>query len=141
MSKEFEKLRERKGGVYKFEASTTPNQMEGKSGERLGAYYGTSLTPAIVEEIKAWASVLVALKDGLPKPYDNSIIIEKIRRLEDKTGEDLSQLKQCCPPSSDIREAKELKPFIFGILDRIVDISGIQKYVDKYEQGNTNVRR
>lgn len=132
MSRDFEKIDER-SAKYVFDPKNEgENPMDGRSGERLQQYYGTTLTPAVVEEIKAWSMVLDALKDGIPKPFDNSIIIEKIIKLERRTGEDLSQLKQCCPPSSDVREAKELKPFIFGILDRIVDVSGIGSYVDRY---------
>jgi hypothetical protein len=101
--------------------------------ETLKAYYGPTLTPAVVEEIKAWAEVLNAIKDGIPKPYDTSVIVSKIQKLERDTGKDFSELKNCCPPSADFREAKEVKPYIFAILDRIVDVSGIEGYVKKYK--------
>lgn len=134
MSRDFNKLEDNQGGRYTYEPkNTTEKPMEGRSGERLVGYYGTTLTPAVVEEIKAWAGVLGAIKDGIPKPFDNSIIIDKIIKIEKRTGEDLTHLKQCCPPSAHVREAKELKPFIFGILDRIVDVSGIENYVKRYE--------
>jgi hypothetical protein len=61
--------------------------------ETLKAYYGPTLTPAVVEEIKAWAEVLNAIKDGIPKPYDTSVIVSKIQKLERDTGKDFSELK------------------------------------------------
>ena len=131
MNKDFEKIGG--GNTYSYEAKQTAEQpMKGRSGEGMLPYYGMTLAPAVVEEMKAWAAILDAIINGIPKPFDNSIIIDKIIKVERRTGEDLSHLKQCCPPSSDVREAKELKPFIFGILDRIVDVSGIENYVRKY---------
>lgn len=135
MSKDFEQIERRQGNTFSYDPTSKnqPSPMDGRSGENLLPYYGMALTPQILEEIKTWSALLMALKDGIPKPFDNSIIIDKIIKLEQRTKEDLSYLKQCCPPSADIREAKELKPIIFGILDRIVDISGIKNYVSRYE--------
>lgn len=127
----FENLGGRTFG-YDPEKNKKPNPMAGKSGERLTPYYGVTLPPPIINEIAVWASVLNSIKDGIPKPYDASVIVNKIRRLEKDTGEDLTDLKNCCPPSSNFREAKEVKPFIFAILDRIVEIGGLEKYVEKH---------
>ena len=133
MSKDFE---QRDGGyMYDPQKDNVKDPKEGRSGELISPYYGVTLPPAINEEIRTWATVLDAIKDGIPKPYDSTVIVNKITKLERKENIDLSALKACCPPSADIREAKELKPFIFAILDRIVDISGIQQYVEKYTNG------
>lgn len=132
MSKDFEKVEGSSSYHYDPTKRNVESKTKGRSGEHLKGYYGATLTPAVVEEIKAWAHVLDALKDGLPKPYDTSIIISKISKIERNTGEDFSELKNCCPPSADFREAKEIKHFFFGILDRIVDVSGIEDYVKKY---------
>lgn len=95
-------------------------------------YYGPILGKTVIDEITAWTELITALKDGLPKPYDNSIIVDKIIRIEDRYSVDLTDLKNCCPPSAEVREAKEFKPLIFGILDRIIEIGEIKKYVDRY---------
>jgi hypothetical protein len=111
------------------------NPMDGKTG-KLTNYYGPALGPEILNEISVWSQVLNSIKDGVPKPYDSTAVINKISKYERKNRIDLSELKKCCPPSSDFREAKEIKPFIFGILDRIVEISGIDNYVSKYKYSN-----
>lgn len=124
----------RESSSYSFDTSRTEDPFKGRKGENLDMYMGPVLAPPVIEELKVWADILSAIKDGLPKPYDNTIIIKKIIRLEKETGEDLSELKNCCPPMAEIREAKEIKPLMFGIMDRIIDISGIKNYVERYER-------
>jgi len=135
---DFEEIekRESKRFVYDPTKSNTNREddpMHGKTGDTLTPYYGPTLGAPVIEEIKAWTGVLMALKDGIPKPFDNTVIIDKIIKLEKRTGEDLSILKKCCPPTADIREAKELKPFFFAIMNRIIEIGGLNNYVNRYE--------
>lgn len=117
----------------KYEYSPKREEFDRQELVELNTYYGTVIAPNVLQEMRVWAEIIGVLKDGIPKPYDNSVIVSKITRLEKQTNQDLSDLKTCCPPSAEVREAKELKPYIFAILDRIVDISGMQQYVEKYK--------
>lgn len=96
------------------------------------SYYGPTLGKPVLDEITVLMSVVNGLKDGLPKPFDSSIIIDKISSIEQRSGSDLTALKNCCPPSAEVREAKEFKPLIYGILDRIEEIAELGKYVKIY---------
>ena len=84
-----------------------------------------TLEPVVIEELKAWGSILLALKDGLPLPNNPVINIKRLERLEQETGNDYSDLKKCCTGANEIRDSKDLKPHFFAILDRIHQISKI----------------
>lgn len=125
---------EKKGRTYVYSPTPSDSFTSKESGDRLSPYYGPVLGDAVIKEIEMWSKVLEAIKNGIPKPYDSSVIISKIIKIEKRTGEDLSYLKNCCPPSANILEAKEVKPVIFGILDRIIEIGQIEKYVESYDK-------
>jgi hypothetical protein len=72
-----------------------------------------------IEELKAWGTILLSLKDGLPLPNNPIINIKRLERIEKETGADYSKLKECCSGSNEIRDSKDLKPYFFAILDRI----------------------
>lgn len=95
-------------------------------------FLGTHIDDKSLREIEVLTNVLMALKDGLPRPYDPIKTIEKIERSETRTR-DYSALKDCCPPCGEIHEAKEVKPAFLGILDRIIELGGLSKYVDNRE--------
>lgn len=92
-------------------------------------FYGVVLGDPILKEIETWTNLINVLKTGLPKPFDSTQIIQKICDTERNNGSDLSALKNCCPPSSEFYEVKEFKPFIFAILERIVEIGELKKYL------------
>ncbi|MCO6500245.1 MAG: hypothetical protein J5I47_07705 [Vicingus serpentipes] len=127
-------MEDRKGKTYIYSPSSTTDPMSGRKGENLSPYYGPILSDIVLKEIEVWAKVLDSIKNGIPKPYDSSILIKKIIKIENQTGEDLSFLKNCCPPSANILEAKEVKPVIFGILDRIIEIGQLENYIKHHEQ-------
>lgn len=99
------------------------------------AFEPSVLGKPVVDEINAWANLIHALKDGFPKPYDPTIIVKKIQRLEQSSGDDLSALKANVMVDTEIQEAKEVKPLIYGILDRIQEIANLESYVKRYENG------
>lgn len=107
------------------EGTPASNEVPRALAER-APYYGPTLAPAVVEEIKAWAAVLNALKDGLPIPYNPQIFIEKIERIERDRRIDLSTLKNTAPPSAEVREAKDFKPFIYAVLTRLEEIGELK---------------
>lgn len=74
---------------------------------------------------------IAVCKDGLVKPYDPSPILSKLNKLE-KRGIDVSGMKGCCPPTSEIRDAKDLKPIILGAAERFAEIMGIKKVEGNY---------
>lgn len=70
---------------------------------------------------------------GMVKPYDPEAYHKKLEQME-ANGIDTSYLRKCCPPVGEIREGKELKPYIMAAANRVADILNlpVQKY--KYEE-------
>lgn len=72
-------------------------------------------------QVQLLTNFIDVLQKGMVKPYDPSHFIQKISKLE-KDGHDVSWLKQCCPPSSEIHDVIDLKEYILRAADRVADI-------------------
>lgn len=76
---------------------------------------------------------------GLIRPYDPTPIIEKLGELRLK-GYDTSQFEMCCPPVGDIRDVKDLKPYIMGCAERLSKILGIEPVYKDQHRGDDRRR-
>ena len=83
------------------------------------------MTDSDVEEIKALTQLLKVLCDGIVIPNNIKYQIRNIENMERDTGVDYTDLKKCCMSESTIREAKDFKPYIKPILERIALIGNI----------------
>jgi hypothetical protein len=93
------------------------------STEKVKLNSSSELSPAVIEELKAWGSILNALKDGLPIPNNPIHTVQKIEYYERESGADLSELKKCCATQNEVREAQYTKPYFFAILKRVATIA------------------
>lgn len=55
------------------------------------------------------------------KPYDPSPILRKLKSMNED-GFSTEQLEKCCPTSSEVRDAKDFKPYIQAALEQLQDI-------------------
>lgn len=55
------------------------------------------------------------------KPYDPSPILRKLKSMNED-GFSTVQLEKCCPTSSEVRDAKDFKPYIQAALEQLQDI-------------------
>lgn len=78
-----------------------------------------------VSELKALTYLLEVLSNGIVIPNNIKYAIRNIENAERELGLDLEDLKKCCAPSGNIREAKDFKPYIKPLLDRISLIANI----------------
>lgn len=97
-----------------------------------------ALPPETVNELNAWSLFITALKDGLPIPNNPLINIRRIERIEEATGADYTKLKECCSMSAEVREAKDLKPYVFAAIERVVHITNLKI---PYRQGDEYYER
>lgn len=58
---------------------------------------------------------------GLVKPYDPVTYFNKLKELAGDNA-DVQSLMQCCPPSTEVRDVKDLKKYILAAAERISDI-------------------
>lgn len=77
----------------------------------------------VLKEVEVWSKVLSSVINGIPRPYDPTITVKKLKSLEADLKCDLSEIINCCPPPGDVRETNQLKPFIFKIISRIEEIT------------------
>jgi hypothetical protein len=82
------------------------------------------LTTNDFQVIDSLINIVGICANGLKKPYDHTSFITKMKDLGLK---DSMILQQCCPPSADVHDSKDLKPYIMGALDEIFDILKIEK--------------
>lgn len=72
-------------------------------------------------------------KDGMTKPYDPTPILSKIdqhersinRNLNQSKQIDLSDLKNCCPDTAVIQDAKDFKPYIMAAVEQFSEIMNL----------------
>lgn len=58
------------------------------------------------------------------RPYDPTQVLRKIHSLKHE-GVDTSKSVECCPTSSEVRDAKDFKPYLMAALDEFSDIMGM----------------
>lgn len=99
-----------------------------------GQYTGIVLGEPILREVEVLTKLLVPLFEGIKKPHSALYEIQRIEREEKKTGADLSELKEailkCCPPDSTVSDSISFKPLRDAILNRIIEITGLEEYID-----------
>lgn len=93
--------------------------------EQMGGRMVETLDPHQIDEAKMWTEFIRVLANGIVKPYDPAFIADKLTKIENKHRVDLTELKNCCPQESTIREALPFKPYIDAALSRIETITGI----------------
>ena len=67
------------------------------------------------------------------RPYDPSPILKKLATMNQE-GFDTTDIQKCCPTSSEVRDAKDFKPYIQASLNQIKDIMDLEV---KQEYGST----
>lgn len=96
-----------------------------------------SVTQLISENDALQADLLIKFIDacikGMVKPYDPEAYHTKLEQME-RSGIDTSYLRGCCPPVGDIREGKELKPFIMASANRVADLLNLPMSKYRYEE-------
>lgn len=60
--------------------------------------------------------------NGAVRPYDHSHFLDKVQ-----DNEDLKALLECCPPASEIRDAKAFKPYLGPALEKFAEVMGLDK--------------
>lgn len=65
---------------------------------------------------------------GLTKPYDHTSFIDKMNR----AGASKMIIDSCCPPSADVHDSKDLKPYIMSAVEELFIILELKKK-EKYE--------
>lgn len=60
---------------------------------------------------------------GLTKPYDHTSFVDKM----DRAGASKMLIDSCCPPSADVHDSKDLKPYAMSAADELFRILGIKK--------------
>lgn len=86
-----------------------------------------ALDADIRDELKAWGSILSALSNGLPLPNNPLINLRRLEQAEEATGNDYTDLKKCCTHANEVRDAKDIKPLFFKIMDRIEVIGSLNR--------------
>lgn len=71
-----------------------------------------------LESVNILIELVRVLQSGMVKPYDPAQIAYKIERLK-KDGLSHGSLNECCPESTEVRDTKDFKPYIFAALDKI----------------------
>lgn len=79
-----------------------------------------------ISELKALTYLLEVLSNGIVIPNNIKYAIRNIENAEQETGLDLTDLKKCCSPSANVREAKDFKPYIKPLLERISLIANLK---------------
>lgn len=77
------------------------------------------ISEPVLREIEVLTGLLKVLSSGIVRPNDVSYQIKKLSDLEKQEGLDLSSVIDCCPQQSTVREAKDYKPLLFKVLNRI----------------------
>lgn len=87
------------------------------------------LTDQEMQKVQILLEFLEITKVGMVKPFDPTPFIKKIDALE-KEGINTGNLKNCCPTSAEISDAKDFKPYIMAALEDFSEIMGlnVQKY-------------
>jgi len=75
----------------------------------------------IRKEIDTLSSLLSVLSNGIAKPMDITYQIKKLYELQEKGNMDvdLTEVINCCPQDGTIREAREFRPLLQKVLDRL----------------------
>lgn len=81
-----------------------------------------NLSSGEFQKVELLIEFVKVMANGLPKPYDPTPMIKKVKRLEKDLHMDLSAVMNCCPASGDIRDAKDFKPYIMAATDEIAKI-------------------
>ena len=66
---------------------------------------------------------------GLTKPYDHTSFIDKMNR----AGASKMIIDSCCPPSADVHDSKDFKPYIMSAVDELFLILDLKKKERIYE--------
>lgn len=81
------------------------------------------------EKIELLLKLVELCGNGAVRPYDHSHFIYQIRKSETKSEfnvSDLDDLLKCCPPSAEVRDAKDFKPYMIAALNelaRLLDLN------------------
>ena len=83
-----------------------------------------------LEVCKVLTEFIRVASAGITKPYSHEHYLNFIRDFAKKENIELSDAIKCCLPSSEVREAKELKPYIIAAADKITDILKLEVSYD-----------
>ena len=102
------------------------------------------LDPITIDEVNMYTNLLGVLMEGPSKPNSPLFELNKIQRdivKAERNGwatEDLKALKEtikgCCPTSSTVKDSLIYKPHRAAILNRIVELTGLDAYINKYKE-------
>lgn len=87
------------------------------------------LTDRDIEVSKILVEFIDVASKGLTKPYDHTSFIDKMNR----AGASKMIIDSCCPPSADVHDSKDFKPYIMSAVDELFLILDLKKKERIYE--------
>lgn len=70
--------------------------------------------------------------DGSVKPYDSAQVIKNLGRLHAVDKDVVDEVMKCCPPSAEVRDAKDLLPYRNAALKKLEELLSL--HVHTYER-------
>lgn len=81
-----------------------------------------------LEELQVLLEFIKICNHGSVKPYDSATVMQNLMRSRGIEVESIKKVMECCPPSAEVRDAKDFIPYRNAALKRVAELLNLEIY-------------